>query len=357
MDAPVNLFEYEQRAQEQLTDADWDYVSGGAADEITLHRTRQVFDSITLRPRVLAGVSSVDPSTTVLGRRIGVPIMLAPAGFHGRAHPDAELASVRAAGALDIVMVVSSGSSVVMEDIAKVSTSGVWFQQYLYRDRGLSLEMANRAQAAGYQALCITLDSAVRAKRERNIRNQYANPVSVNYEGVTVADQTWELSSDAPRGIAAIIDTGATWADFAWLAGEVDLPLVAKGIMTHEDARCAADSGAAGLIVSNHGGRQLDTTFATIEVLPEVVAEVGDAVEVYLDGGIRRGTDVLKALAFGARAVLLGRPAFWGLAVDGEAGLTALLNILRIEFEAAMAMCGQSAASALTGDIVRFPVR
>lgn len=339
--SPVNIFEYEALAKARLPQAEYDFIAGGATDEITLQRTRAVFDAIMLRPRMLVDISERDLSTTVLGQRIEFPIMVDPAGHHGRAHPDAELATARAAGAMGTVMILSSGSTYTLEEVAKVATGSVWFQQYLYKDRGLTKLMAQRAQEAGYRALCLTLDSTVRAKRERNIRNNYSTRPSPNYAGLELQEYSSSFSSDAPRGANDLIDRSATWSYLDWLADNTPLPLVVKGIMTGEDARLCVEHGVRGVIVSNHGARQLDTTFASIEVLPEVVEAVEGRLEVYLDGGIRRGTDVLKALALGARAVLIGRPLFWGLAVDGESGLRAVLQMLRDELEMAMGMCGR----------------
>jgi 4-hydroxymandelate oxidase len=338
---PVNIFEYEALAKDRLPQAEYDFIAGGATDEITLRRTRAVFDAMMLRPRMLVDISQRDLSTTVLGQRIEFPILVDPAGNHGRAHADAELATARAAGAMGTVMVLSSGASRTLEEVAKAATGPIWFQQYLYKDRGLTKHMAQRAQTAGYTALCLTLDSTMRAKRERNIRNNYSNSPSPNYAGLELQEMSWDLSSDAPRGANELIDRAATWSYLDWLADNTPLPLVVKGIMTGEDGRLCAEHGVQGVIVSNHGARQLDTTFASVEVLPEVVAAVDGQVEVYLDGGIRRGTDVLKALALGARAVLIGRPLFWGLAVNGEAGLRAVLQMLRDELEMAMGMCGR----------------
>jgi 4-hydroxymandelate oxidase len=338
---PVNIYEYETLAKERLPQPEYDFIAGGAADEITLRRTREVFDAIMLRPRMLVDISAVDLSTTVLGQRIAFPIMVDPAGHHGRAHPEAELATAKAAGAAGTVMILSSGSTRTLEEVAKASTGPIWFQQYLYKDRGLTKQMAQRAQDAGYSALCLTLDSTVRAKRERNIRNDYVAAPSPNYAGLEVQETSWRFSSDAPRGANALIDRAATWTYLDWLADNTPLPLVVKGIMTGEDARLCVEHGVKGIIVSNHGARQLDTTFASVEVLPEAVEAVDGRAEVYLDGGIRRGTDVLKALALGAHAVLIGRPLFWGLAVDGEAGLRAVIQMLRDELEMAMGMCGR----------------
>jgi isopentenyl diphosphate isomerase/L-lactate dehydrogenase-like FMN-dependent dehydrogenase len=337
----VNIYEYEALAKERLPPAEYDFIAGGATDEITLRRTRAAFDAIMLRPRMLVDISQPNLSTTVLGQPIAVPILVDPAGGHGRAHADGELATVRAAGAMGTLLLLSSGSTYRLEEVAQAATGPIWFQQYLYRDRDITQRMAHRAQEAGYSGLCLTLDSTVRAKRERNIRNQYTSPSSPNYEGLEVTENSWQMSSDAPRGVNNLIDRAATWPYVEWLAAHTPLPLIAKGIMTAEDARLCAEHGVKALIVSNHGARQLDTTFASIEVLPEVVDAVQGQCEVYLDGGIRRGTDVLKALALGARAVLIGRPLFWGLAVDGEAGVRAVLKMLRDELEIAMGMCGR----------------
>lgn len=338
---PINIFEYETLAKKILPVAEYDFIAGGATDEITLRRTRAAFESIMLRPRMLVDISQPDLSTTVLGHPISFPVLADPAGNHGRAHPDGELATVRAAGNMDTILVLSSGSTHRLEDVANAASGPIWFQQYLYRDESLTLRMAHRAQEAGYSAICLTLDSTVRAKRERNIRNKYSSPPSPNYEGLEVQEQAWEMSSDAPRGVNNLIGRASTWSTVETLASQISLPLVVKGIMTAEDARICADHGVKGIIVSNHGARQLDTTFATIEVLPEIVDAADGNIEIYLDGGIRRGTDVFKALALGARAVLIGRPLFWGLAVNGEAGVREIMTMLRDELEMAMGMCGR----------------
>lgn len=330
-DGPINIYEYEPLARERLSKTQYDFIAGGATDEITLRRTRQVLDSIMLRPRMMADVSRIEMATTVLGHEVSFPVMLAPSGAHGRAHPDGELATVRAAGSAGTVMVLSSASTYTMEEIAQAATGPIWFQQYFYEDRGMTVEMAHRAEEAGYTAICLTLDIKGKSKRERNIRNSYVTPQTANYQ--------WANN--------LVRDRSATWDYLEWLASETSLPLVLKGIMTGEEGKLCAEYGAKAVIVSNHGARQLDTTFATIEVLPEVVDAVDGGIEVYMDGGIRRGSDIVKALALGARAVLIGRPLFWGLAVDGEAGVRAVLNILRDEMEMTMALCGRPTLDSL----------
>ena len=347
---PVNLFEYEEMAKGRLNPGDYDFIAGGATDEITIRRTRAVLDSIMMRPRMMMDISQRDLSTTVLGEKISLPVMLDPAGNHGVAHEEAELATARAAGAAGTVMVVSSHAARTLEDVAGAASAPLWFQQYLFKDRGLTLEMAARAEEAGYTALCLTLDAKVKPKRERNIRNDYVGPPSPNYAQLDMGPHQWKFAADMPAGPLDIRDTASTWPDLDWLAANIRLPVVVKGIMTGDDGKLGADHGAKGIIVSNHGGRYLDTTLATIEVLPEVVQAVAGNAEVYMDGGIRRGSDIFKALALGAKSVLIGRPLFWGLAVNGEAGVVSVLEMLKDELDATMGMCGRTTIDSIDMD-------
>ena len=335
---PVNIYEYEDIAKQRIDQGDYDFIAGAATDEITLRRTRAVFDSIMMKPRMMVDVSERDLSTTVLGNKISFPVIMAPAGNHSAAHPDAELATAKAAGRMDTLMALSSHASRTMEDVAEVATGPLWFQYYFFKDRELTLDMAKRAEDAGYSALVVTLDAKIKPKRERNLRNNYVGPVSPNYAHLDLSTHTWKFGADAPAGPSDIRDPAATWDDLDWLASNTKLPLVVKGIMAAEDGRQSAEHGAKGVIVSNHGARYLDTTLATIEVLPEVAEAIDGRIEVYMDGGIRRGTDIFKAMALGARAVLIGRPLFWGLAVDGEDGVLAVLEMLRDELDATMGM-------------------
>jgi 4-hydroxymandelate oxidase len=348
MDAhPVNIYEYEEIAKGKMGQGEYDFIAGGATDEITLRRTRAMFDAIMLRPRMMVDISQRDLGTTVLGQAIRFPIMLDPAGNHAAAHPEGELASARAAGAAGTILVLSAQSSRTLEEVAQAATGPLWFQSYFFKDRGLTLEMAHRAEAAGFAALCLTLDAKVKPKRERNLRNHYTGPASPNYAHVNVTGSTWSFGLDGPTGTNDLRDPASTWTDLDWLAAHTRLPLVVKGIMVGEDGRQAAEHGVQGVIVSNHGARYLDTTLATIEALPEVVEAVAGRAEVYLDGGIRRGTDVFKALALGARAVLIGRPVFWGLAVAGETGVRLVLEMLRDELDATMGMCGRTTVASV----------
>lgn len=347
---PINLFEFETLAKERLPKEEYDYIAGGATDEISVDRNRRAYNSWALRPRVLRDVSALDLSTTVLGTKLSLPVLIAPCGGHKRAHPEGELATCRAAAACGTIVAVSANSNVSFEELAKASTGPLWLQLYPFRDRELTKEWLRRAKQAGYVAVCITLDSQWRPKRERNIRNNYRRSRGVNY---SIAG-----SADAPapgrtRGAGESADPAATWKDLAWIKSVSDLPVVAKGIMTGEDTQLCAEAGADAVIVSNHGGRHLDNTLSTIEVLPEVVAAAErSSMEILLDGGIRRGADVVKALALGAKGVFIGRPLFWGLAVGGEQGVIRVLEILREEIEITMAKCGRTTVAGIDSTVV-----
>jgi 4-hydroxymandelate oxidase len=333
---PINVFEFEAIAKERLPKEEYDYIAGGATDEISVDRNRRAFESWALRPRVLRDVHALDLSTSVLGTKVNFPILIAPCGGHKKAHPDGEFATYRAAAARGTIFAVSANAAVSFEELAKAAKGHLWLQMYFFPDREMTKEWLRRAKAAGYEAICVTLDSQWPPKRERNIRNNYHNVRGVNFP---------PLDPKAPAGRSGRAgggaDPAATWKDLEWIKGATDLPIVAKGIMTGEDAAQCAEAGADAVIVSNHGGRHLDNTLATIEVLSEAVAAAKGKLEVLLDGGIRRGADVVKAIALGAKAVFIGRPLFWGLAVDGEQGVIRVLDILREEMEITMAKCGR----------------
>ena len=351
---PINLFDFERLAEQQMAPAEFDYVAGGATDELTLRRTRAAYEHIALRPRVLAGNKEADLSTTVLGERVEVPFMLSPTGGHSRAHPDGELATARAAARMGTIMGLTANSSFPIEDVAAETDGTKWFQTYFYRDRELTMEMVKRAEQAGYQAIILTLDAHWPSKRERNIRNKYQRRSRANYtpEREAQAEANAKSMFDSGQSSRGLNDPAASWADIEWLKTATGLPLVAKGIMTGEDAKLCADHGVDGLIVSNHGARNLDTTLATIEVLPEVAAAAGDRVEVYLDGGIRRGTDVVKAIALGAKGVFFGRPIFWGLSYGGSDGLVRLMEVLRDEVESTMMLTGRGTIDSIDASLV-----
>lgn len=340
---PVNLDEYEAAARARLPGPSFDYIAGGAADEQTLRRNRAAWDRWLLRPRALTAISEPDRSTTILGQRLSLPILLAPVAFQGLACAEAEIAAAQAAAAVGTIYVAATLSTCSLEAIA--AAGGMrWFQLYCLRDRRLTESLVRRAEAAGHQALCLTVDTPVTGRRERDLRNHFSLPL-----GLTLANFAPTEGSGLPPMpagtalvpyVAAQIDPAISWDDLAWLRTLTRLPLVVKGIMTGEDAARAVEAGAAAIIVSNHAGRQLDSAPAAIEVLEEVLTAVQERCEVYIDGGVRRGTDVLKALALGARAVLIGRPYVWGLALDGAAGAQRVLDLLDDELRTAMILCG-----------------
>ena len=344
---PINLFEFEAIAKERLPKEDYDYIAGGATDEISVDRNRRAFQSWALRPRVLRDVHSLDLSTTVLGTKIDLPVLIAPCAGHKKAHADGEIATGRAAAARGTIYAVSANAAVSFEELAKAARGHLWLQMYLFPDRQMTKEWLRRAKAAGYEAVCVTVDSQFRSKRERNIRNNYRNDRGVNFPPV---DPQAAAKRSGRPGVGA--DPATTWKDLEWIKGETNLPIIAKGVMTGEDVEQCAKAGADAVVVSNHGGRHVDNTLATIEVLPEAVAAADGKLEVFLDGGIRRGADVVKAIALGAKAVFIGRPLFWGLAVDGERGVIRVLDILREEIEITMAKCGRTDIASIDSTVV-----
>ena len=331
--------DYEARARETIPTALFDRLFGTYGSPIMTSNTNNLaaVEAIKLRPRVLADVSHRELSTEVLGQKIGFPVMLAPTGTHQRAHPQGELASARAAGASGTIMGLSTASSYSIEEVAEVGTGPLWFQLYFFRDRELTEILVRRAQQAGYSALMLTVDNLGARSREREFRYAYtldAERILKNFVGI-------ELPNLPNRdNFGDSFESALNWSDLEWLRSLTSMPLVIKGIQTAEDARLCAEYGVDGVIVSNHGGHALEGTMGTIDMLPEVVDAVGDRAEVFLDGGIRRGTDVLKSLALGAKAVFIGRPIFWGLSVNGEAGVGNILDILRDELDVAMGLCG-----------------
>ncbi len=299
---------------------------------------------------MLVDVSDRDPSTTLLGRPRPHPVIVAPTAYHRLAHPEGEEASARGAAAASAVFCLSSLATAKPADIAAAAPDGErWFQLYVFKDRGVSRELLAEATENGYEVVVITVDLPVLGIRERDIRSQYVVPESLMSAGGTGHNQALSLLQ-----IGELIDPSLTWADVEEFASECDLPVLVKGMLTPEDARLAAAHGVAGVVVSNHGGRQLDTVPAGAEALPAIVEAVGDRVDVLVDGGIRRGTDVLKALALGARAVMVGRPVIWGLAVGGENGVRSVLELILGEFDIALALAGVPRASAIDSTCVEM---
>lgn len=355
----INLSDIEAAARSALLAATWDYYASGAEDEATLRGNRAAFERICLNYRVLVDVRTRRLETTVLGEKISMPILVAPTAFHRLAHPDGELATARAAARAGTVMTVSTLSTTSVEDIARAAPAPLWFQLYVYKDRGATRALVERVEAAGCRALVLTVDAPVLGRRERDMRNQFRLPEGVRIENLNAAGFGALPSVAAESGLAAyfatLLDAGLTWSDLDWLRSITRLPVLVKGIVRADDAVRAVDHGVAAVVVSNHGGRQLDTSPATIDVLEGIVSAVSGRAEVLLDGGVRRGTDVLKALALGARAVLVGRPVLWGLAVGGETGVTEVLDILRDELDRNLALLGCADVKDVTRDLVTTP--
>lgn len=353
---PTNIDDFQRLARDRMTPAAYDYYAGGANDEITLRDNREAFGRIKLQYRVLRDVSRRDISTTLLGHRLQMPVIIAPSAFHKLAHPDGELATVRAAGAAGTIMIVSTLSTTPLEAVAAAAAGPVWFQLYVYKDRGITAELVRRAQAAGCSALVLTVDAPVIGRREKDVRNRFMLPNGVKAENLLPGGASSDLlDSGLAHAISELFDQSLNWRDVAWLSTLTEMPVLIKGIVHPEDARLAVEHGAAGVIVSNHGGRQLDTAPATIDVLPQIAEAVDGRLPIVLDGGIRRGTDVIKALALGARAVAIGRPALWGLAVGGQRGVEQVLEILRYEIDVALGLCGFTALDQLRPDLVVLP--
>ncbi len=363
---PINLHDYEELARQTLPGPAFDFIAGGAEDEVTLNANRTAWQRLQLLPRVLMDVSNVNTSASVLGRRIALPVLLAPVALQRLAHPEGELAVARAAAAAGTVQVLSTMSSYTMEDVAAAAAGPKWFQLYCYRDKELTRRLVQRAQAQGFEALCLTVDLPRLGRRERDLRNAMEFPpdvvpmnlvTEVDPQSVPPESRGTQLEAFTASllNLSWEIIPSLTWADVDWLRSLTSMPVVLKGVLAREDARIALDHGVAAIVVSNHGGRQLDGVPAAIDVLPEIVEAVQGRAEVLVDGGVRRGTDVLKALALGARAVLIGRPYLWGLATGGEAGVARVLALLRAEFEMAMALAGCRSVSEVTRALVRGP--
>lgn len=351
-----NLHDLEAAARAALPREAWDYYASGADDETCVARNRDAFARIALHYRVLVDVSRRALATTVLGQPCALPVLVAPTAFHGLAHADAELASVRAAGDAGTIFVLSTLSNTAVEAVCAAATAPVWFQLYVYRDRGATEALVRRVEAAGCRALVLTVDAPLLGRRERDVRNGFALPAHLAIENLLPAGYARLPTAAGESGLAAyvaeLLDPSLSWDAIGWLRSLTRLPIVIKGIVRADDAARAIAAGAAAIVVSNHGGRQLDASPATIDVLARVVDAVAGRGEVLLDGGVRRGADVVKALALGARAVLVGRPILWGLAVGGRAGAAAALAMLRRELDLAMALCGCPDVASITRDLV-----
>jgi 4-hydroxymandelate oxidase len=350
----LNVDDYERAARERLEASIYDYIAGGSWDEVTIKENRTAYDKWRLRPRAMVNVKHRDLSVRILGDTLSLPMGIAPSAFHQLMHPDGEVATARAAGAAGTVMCLSIMSTISLEEVAAVASGPLWLQTYIFKDRGLTADLAARAKAVGYRAVVLTVDTPVLGRRERDSRNQFELPAGIEMRNLNLAPAVpGEYESPMVRFIKQQIDPSLTWREVEWFVKTVQMPVFVKGVLHPEDARLAVKCGVSGIIVSNHGGRQLDGAIATLDALPEIVSAMRDTgLDIIVDGGIRRGTDVVKALASGAKMVLVGRPVLWGLAVDGEAGARAVLELLRREFDTALALIGCPRAVDLNSDFV-----
>ena len=335
----VNLADYERLAAQRLDANAWAYLSGGAGDEITVRWNREAFDRIGLTPRVLRGGPGGHTRLELFGKTFAHPILVAPVAYQRLAHADGESGTAAAAAALDAGLVLSTLASETLEQVAATAGPRRWLQLYVQPERAYTLDLVARAEAAGYEALVVTVDAPINGARDRERRAGFRLP-----PGIVAANLESYLAPPPATPSSMVFDhfmaVAPSWSDIDWLAAQTRLPVVLKGILHADDAELAIAHGAAGIVVSNHGGRTLDTLPATLEVLPGIADRVGGRVPVLMDGGIRRGTDVFKALASGASAVMVGRPVVYGLAVAGVRGAAHVLRLLRDEFEIAMALTG-----------------
>ncbi|XP_015901779.2 peroxisomal (S)-2-hydroxyacid oxidase GLO4-like isoform X2 [Ziziphus jujuba] len=335
---PVNVKEFQELAKQVLPKMYYDYYAGGAEDQYTLKQNVEAFQRITIRPRILVDVSRIDMSTTVLGHEISAPIMVAPTAMHQLAHSEGEVATARGAAACNTIMILSYNSTCTVEEVASSCNAVRFFQLYVFKRRDISAQLVQRAEKSGFKAVVLTVDAPRLGRREADIKNKMVAPQLKNFEGLL----STAVNSNDGSGLEAYanetFDSSLCWEVIGWLRSITSLPILVKGVLTHEDARMAVEAGVDGIVVSNHGARQLDYSPATISVLEEVVHAVGGKVPVLFDGGIRRGTDVFKALALGAQAV--GRPVVYGLAAKGEYGVRRVLEMLKDELELTMALSG-----------------
>lgn len=349
---PVNLADFEVLAAARLEAGPLGYFAGGAGDERTLRVNVEAYARHALRPRMLVDVSAVSASTTVLGTPVSMPVLVAPVALQRMAHPDGEPGMARAAAAAQTIMTLSTIATSHPSEVAAAAPGAPrWLQVYVLKDRGITRALVDEAVEHGFSALALTVDAPRAGRRERDLRTGFAVPEGIDMPAVSAA--VGGSAGITPAEFFALMDTTLTWEDFERFVADSPLPVLLKGVHTAEDAHLACEHGAAGVIVSNHGGRQLDGVPASIDMLEEVVQAVGDRVEVLVDGGVRRGSDVLVALALGARAVLIGRPALWGLTVGGEAGARRVLELLREEVELGLTLLGTPTPA----DVTRAHVR
>ncbi|XP_058731798.1 glycolate oxidase 1-like [Vicia villosa] len=348
----TKVVEYEAIAKEKLPKMIYDHYASGAEDEWTLKENRNAFSRILFRPRILVDVSKIDLTTTVLGFKISMPIMIAPTSVQKMAHPEGECATARAASAAGTIMTLATEASSSVEDVASTGPGIRFLQLYVFKDRNLVTQLVRRAENAGFKAIVLTADTPVCGHREANIKNRFTFPSYVKFKNHQDMDLEKTKDSNPVSIVSDLYDQSLSWKDVKWLQTITSLPIIIKGVLTAQDTRLAIQAGASGIVVSNHGARQLDYVPATIMALEEVVKAAEERVPVFMDGGIRRGTDVFKALALGATGVFIGRPVVFSLVADGEAGVRKVLEMLHDELEITMALCGCPSLKDITRDHV-----
>jgi 4-hydroxymandelate oxidase len=354
----VTLDDWEPLAKERLSELAYTYIVGGAGDEVTLRENRTCFARIRLRPRMLVDVSHIDTATTLLGQTLKMPVLLAPVAYQKMIHPEGELESVRGANLAGIPFVASTSATTAVEDIARSATVPAWFQLYASSDRAFTKDLVDRARESGCHALCFTVDAPVRGQRDRDTRVGFSLPEGIerpNFRGLNPAAFKGNPRATGRSIYSPNLDPRLNWEYLDWLLSVANMPVLLKGILTEEDANLALKAGVQGIVVSNHGARGMDTVMPAIEALPEVVEVCQGRIPVLLDGGVRRGTDVLKALALGAAAVLIGRPYLYALAVEGAEGVRKCVDMLHRELEMAMAACGHTTIASIDRRLVRLP--
>jgi 4-hydroxymandelate oxidase len=346
-DGPINIADFERAAAERLAEGVLGYFAGGACDEVTLGDNVEAWRRWRLRPRMLAGVDEVDTSVELMGAELAMPVLVAPVTYQRLVHEDGEAGMARAAAGAGTLMCLSTLATARPSKVAAAAPEArLWFQLYCFKDGAVIRALVEEAVESGFEAIVVTVDAPPGGRRERDLRTGFKIPESIGVPSVQAV-----LGSQRAMTIAetfALMDPALGWAELEEIAAECDLPVLVKGILTADDAALAVQHGAAGVVVSNHGGRQLDCVAAGADALPEVVDAVTQRATVLVDGGVRRGTDVAIALALGADAVLVGRPALWGLAVDGERGARRVLELLREELELTLALCGCASPAELT---------
>jgi len=349
----ASLADFAALARDCVSPMAYDHVTGGVGNEVTVRANLEAWDRIPVRPRILVDVSEIDTRIRLFGQELEHPVLLAPTAYHALYHPEGELETVRGAATSRATLVASSYATKAIEEMARTAPANLWFQLYVERDREFTRDLVRRAEDAGCRAVCVTVDQPLRGYRDRDIRNAFVLPPGIERANLKGMGEKMSRQVLVTDGIySAAHDPTFTFRDLEWLRGIMRVPLLVKGLMTPEAARDVIDAGVDGIIVSNHGGRSIDTVPATAEILGSVTDEVAGRVPVLVDGGVRRGTDVLKAIGLGAQAVLVGRPYIYALAVAGAAGIRRAVEILTTELKMAMALSGRPTIASIERDVI-----